>query len=287
MGMNYKYNFISADALFAKIALEMSSYFETGALNPLLFPIWTQYILDRLGKGSYPIREGVLVLENYEARLPHDFNSVREARLCTQTSGFEYRLPTSFYRSETYQMDHAGHIDRCAPCDPCNLCTNSINVVYKTDTIVCSPTYTVEHLLKPGNVSCLTKCDRNSLNRKAHSEHTFDINGNRFSTNFKDGEVFLSYYSSETDEEGTSLIPDNVKIIDAIEHYIKYKLFEMLWNQVTDETYNQIERKYQTYKQLYNEKFTAAEAETFKKTIYERVDAIKKYTHRNDRFLIK
>lgn len=286
--MTYEYTFISATPLFAKIEEEMKSYFATGMLDSLMFPIWTKDCLDKLGKGSLPIAEVLLVVENSECRLPPDFNSVREARMCQLHQGVEYTLPSYFYKSETYQLNnHSEHIDRCAPCDPCNLCQRSINVVYKTEETICTPSYTTLHLLRPGNISCYSRCGADSPNLYSSSEDTFDINGNKFTTNFRSGEVHLIYYSNQLDEEGTNLIPDNVRIREAIEGYIKYKLFEQLYNQVTDETANQIERKYQIYKQDYYEKFVAAGSETKKKTPYQIAEDIKRVKKSLNKYIIK
>lgn len=285
----YKYDFVSAEPMFAKIQLEMGSYFETGMLSTLLFPVWTRHCLDKLGKGTYPIREGILFIENSEAKLPSDFVKVREARMCTQSGGVTYKLPSAFYKSQTYKVgNRTNDVDRCeTEVDDCDLCHRTINVIYKTDTYKTIPPYNVYHLLRPGNISCYNKCDQNSPNLYAHSEETFDIHGNRFVTNFTMGTVSLVYYSSELDEEGTDLIPDSVKIRSYIEQYIKYKLYEMLWNQVTDETYNQITQKYQVYKQLSDEAFVTAESETKKETREKTQESIRKELHRNDKYIIK
>jgi hypothetical protein len=285
----YKQNFVSAQPIFAKIQLEMGSYFETGMINSLLFPIWTKHCLDKLGKGSFPLREGVLYIENSEARLPPDFIKIREARACTQEGGLTYKLPTAFYKSVTYKVDNrTGEVDRCdITKDDCDLCERRINVIYKTENEVELPPYTLHHLLKPGNISCLSKCSSDCRNFYSDSQDTFDINGNKFVVNFASGTVYITYYSSELDEDGTEMVPDEVKTKDYIEQYIKYKLYEMLWNQVTDETYNQITQKYQAYKQMSDEAFVAAESQSKKKTkeqLHE--DAIREL-HRHDKYIIK
>jgi hypothetical protein len=48
---------------------------------------------------------------------------------------------------------------------------------------------------------------------------------------------------------------------DLISHYVRYKIFEQLWNTVTDETYNQIQSKMQYYEQKYNEALIMARME--------------------------
>ena len=51
----YKYPFESPEPLYAKIKLELKSYFDTGAVDDLLFPVYIKYCLDKLGRLSYDI----------------------------------------------------------------------------------------------------------------------------------------------------------------------------------------------------------------------------------------
>ena len=70
------------------------------------------------------------------------------------------------------------------------------------------------------------------------------------------------------------------------ESYLKFKIFEQLCNQVTDETYNQIERKKDYYNQEQFEKQVLAEIETKKETAYQKKAASMRTMHRNDKFNI-
>ena len=60
------------------------------------------------------------------------------------------------------------------------------------------------------------------------------------------------------------MIPDNYRIREFIEAFIKYKVIETLTNQVNDETYNQLERKMVNYKQMADEAFIMADIEVKK-----------------------
>jgi hypothetical protein len=60
------------------------------------------------------------------------------------------------------------------------------------------------------------------------------------------------------------LIPDNYRIREFVEAFIKYKVIETLTNQVNDETYNQLERKMVNYKQMADEAFIMADIEVKK-----------------------
>lgn len=280
----YEYNFVEASPIFAKIKEELKSYFDTGAVDDLLFPIWTRTALNHLGKGSFPIVEATLFIENYEARLPPDFISVREAWLCTTVGGDKYRFPGAYYKMVSTRID-GDNPDPCSVnCDPC---AEIIEVMYKTTTETIVNRHSLTCLLKPGNIETRGKCGDNCPNLYTSSLDVFDIKRNKFRTSFSQGEVYLKYYSNETDEEGTILLPENQAIISYVEAYIKYKLFEQLWNQVVDETSNQITQKFQKYEQMMFEALVTAKVESKKKTIYQIADSIKKVESRNDKYNIR
>jgi hypothetical protein len=66
------------------------------------------------------------------------------------------------------------------------------------------------------------------------------------------------------------MIPDNYRIREYIEAFIKYKMFETLSNQINDETFNQLQQKMMYYKQQSDEAFIMAEIEIKKSTIYQK-----------------
>ena len=63
----YKYNFISPEPTYALIQEELKSYFDSGAVDSVLFESWTDKCLRKLGKSSYYITSTVLHLDNFEA----------------------------------------------------------------------------------------------------------------------------------------------------------------------------------------------------------------------------
>src|SRR5687768_1249418 len=97
MSNYYQYKFISPEPLYAKIKEELKSYFNTGMVDDLLFPIWTYDALRALSKAALPIAETILYLENYGALLPTGFDSVREAWVCTNIAPVTIRKPGAFY----------------------------------------------------------------------------------------------------------------------------------------------------------------------------------------------
>jgi hypothetical protein len=71
------------------------------------------------------------------------------------------------------------------------------------------------------------------------------------------------------------LIPDNYRIREYIEAFIKYKVFETLSNQINDETFQQIQAKLAYYKQLSEEAFIMADIEIKKQDAYAKQRRIK------------
>lgn len=282
MSSYYKYKFISPDPLFARVKEELKSYFDTGAVDDLMFPIWTGKCLRKLGRSSYKINSTLLFQDGFEAKLPPDFIAVRECWLTAEKLGPLFRLPGAFYQQITTVLNKP--YDPCNPainCDPCN--PDIITVVTKTNREM-SHNIRLRQLLVPGNISVRSDCAEGCLNFCASGELTFDIRDGKVITNFRDGDIYLTYYSSESDENGYELIPENYRIQEFIEAFLKEKIFEQLYNQITDETFNQIERKYLMYKQMSNEAFIMADIEIKKKTIYEKVYGIRRDEHRLDKY---
>jgi len=76
------------------------------------------------------------------------------------------------------------------------------------------------------------------------------------------------------------MIPDNYRIREYVEAFIKYKIFETLSNQVNDETFNQIEKKLAYYKQLSEEAFIMADIEVKKQDVYKKQRKIREELNR-------
>lgn len=281
----YKYKFVSADPLFARVKEEMKSYFDSGMVDDLMFPVWTRKCLQKLGKSSFPIYQSLLFIDNFQARLPPDFVSVRECWLTTEVTPLEFRKPGAFYQQITTVLNKP--FDACNPasnCDPCN--PDIVRVVAKTNTYVVNP-IRLRYLLKPGTVEvkkdyCHVSQELGCLNYSVSSADSFDIRDGKLNTNFRQGDVLLVYYGVDSDECGDQLIPENYRIQEFIEAFLKQKLFEQIFNQPSDESFNQSQAKLVYYKQLADEAYIIADTEIKKKTIYEKAYAIRQDEHRLD-----
>jgi hypothetical protein len=292
MSYYYKYNFISPEPVYSTVKEEFKSYFDTGAVDDLLFPTYLDKCLRKLGRSSYVISEQLLYIEDFEARLPDNFFAVREAWLCTSIPGYPYQTANSFYSQAASQttIQVSPVISGGAPCTNlecttgCPTCMPElIQAVYKTNQQV-AVQYHRQYLLKPGNISVQAHCTLDCANFGSSAADSFDIRDNKFVTNFRNGVVHLIFYSTAYDGIGNQLIPDNYRVREFVEAFIKYKMMETLTNQTNDETYNQLERKMMNYKQMADEAFIMADIEVKKQDAWAKQRRIIQDLNRFNRF---
>ena len=298
MSAFYKYNFVSPEPVYSTVKEELKSYMDTGAVDDLLFPTYLDKALKKLGRTTFVISEEILFIEDFQARLPDNFYAVREAWMTTEVAGYPYQSANSFYSqaasSTTIQVSpvtsngvpctNAQCTTGCPECMP-----TLVQAVYKTNNSV-TRAFTHNYLLRPGNISARQNCGVDYTNNwemyaqtppiheftpGAASHDSFDVRDNKFVTNFRNGVVHLIFYATEYDEIGNQLIPDNYRIREYVEAFIKFKVFEMLTNQTNDETFNQLQQKMMYHKQAYEESFIMASIEVKKQTPWEKQRRIK------------
>lgn len=284
MSVYYKYDFISPISIFALIEEELKSYFDSGGVDSSLFPLWTDKALKRLGKSSFPINQSMLLICNYEARLPDDFHAMREAWACED------------YES-TYQEANARYVqvketsirldDPDIYCDRCNECEipDLIEAIYKTTRTVAF-TWRRTHLLTPGNMYPACPHDLYCANYNSFGPETYDVRDNKFVTNFREGKVYIQYYSNQF-EGDYQLIPDEYYIKEFIEAFLKQKIFEQLFNQSTDETFKQLEMKVAKYTREADIAYILADTENKKEDVYRKQRAIRRVRTRNLKYNIR
>ena len=300
MSYYYKYNFVSPEPVYSTVKEELKSYFDTGAVDDLLFPTYLDKALKKLGRTTFVISEEVLFIEDFQARLPDNFYAVREAWMCTEVAGYPYQSANSFY-SQAASATTIQVSPLTIGGTPCNNpgCQNAacdgtcmptlVQAVYKTNNSV-ARSFTHEYLLKPGNISARQNCGVEYTNNwemyadslpvhqftpGSASHDSFDIRDNKFVTNFRNGVVHLLFYATEYDDIGNQMIPDNYRIREYVEAFIKFKIFEMLTNQTNDETFNQLQQKLVYHKQAYEESYIMAEIEMKKQTPWEKQRRVK------------
>ena len=309
MSSYYKYTFISPEPVYSTVKEELKSYFDTGAIDDLLFPTYLDKALKKLGRTTYKISEEILFIEDFEARLPDNFYAAREAWMCSEVAGYSYQTANSFY-SQAASATTIQISPLTIGTTPCNNpgCQNTqcdgtcmpllTQAVYKTNDQV-ARSFNHQYLLSPGTISATKNCgvdyttnydSYNVANNKreftpgSSSYDSFDIRDNKFVTNFRHGVVHLLFYSTDYDESGNQLIPDNYRIREYVEAFIKFKMFETLSNQTNDETFNQLQQKMMYHKQLYEEAFIMADIEIKKETAWQKQRRIKNDLNRFNKY---
>lgn len=284
MSTYYRYEFVSPQPLYAEVKEEMRSYFASGAIDDVMFPIWTNQCLQKLGKGSFQIIPTALEIKNYKSRLPDDFESVREAWMCRPyertypLAGAEYTLINKNYK-----------LDGEKTCNVCTTCGEEpiIQEIYKSTQDI-SFEWTIDYLLTPTIINEIN-CPKNlyCANLNSVAPNSYDVKNNQFLTTFKEGKVYLLYYSNQVDCDQNTLVPKNYRIAEFIKAFIKQKLYEQLFNQSTAETFNQTKYKFDFYKSESDQAYILADIETKKETIYKSHRAARRVKNRFNKYEIR
>jgi len=81
------------------------------------------------------------------------------------------------------------------------------------------------------------------------SDHSYSLNNGQIYTSFPKGEVQIAYQGIVTDEEGFPMIPDSVKVRQALKYYILWQYAEpaRYRNEIPKDVYEEIRRDYAWY----------------------------------------
>jgi len=286
MSPYYKYEFVSPEPIFATVKEELRTYFETGMVDDLMFPKWTDDCLKNIGRATYPLRPALLTLDDFTSTLPEDFYAVREAWLCLDATS-EMASPSSVYFVEKEEINKMDPLDQnSCSVETCSDIPEQINVVLKkTRTLIAS--YSKQYLLRPGNISVSNSCSLDCINYGSTCPDSFDIRDGKFITNFRTGSVYMVYYSNEFDCQGNQVVPDNFRIRDYIEKYLIYKVWKYMADNTTDEgSIQRFERKAADARIAADEARIIAHTEVKKETIHQKADRLRRQNQRLNRFNI-
>lgn len=238
MSIYYNQTLVDPSPVYAEVKELLSSYFNAGVANDMLFPRWTQHCLAHIGKAQFEIKETVLDIEGYEACVPKDFKYVRELWACSVTFSAPVPEPGTCYYQTDCRIEPI--VDSCNPCfGPRQDCIMDYKVMHKVKNWHVY-SFRRSHLLRPGNMNAKNCCHEGCANLHSQSYDTFDIVNNKIITNVSSGKLHLTYYAYDEDN---ILIPEYFWVQDYIRKYLIYMCFYQISNQVTDETYNQVQQK--------------------------------------------
>lgn len=86
----------------------------------------------------------------------------------------------------------------------------------------------------------------NGNSRFLPSERTFKLQNRIIVTSFREGNVLISYKAIKTDSDGIPMLPDDQLFLRALESYIKYTRFTVLFDtgKIKDNVLNKAEQDY-------------------------------------------
>jgi hypothetical protein len=275
MSWFYQYEFVSPESSCALVKEELKSYFNTGAIDDILFPTWIKKAISKYYNSMFPIEEAVLNITDFYSQLPPDYKSIREAWIC-KTNYSWVQSPNSYYANIITKMDtNAPQVTPCIGGQP-----DVIIDVFKEQKVT-PLSFTFHGMLQPGNLSTRSQCPNYCGNSNSYNGGTFDIKDHKFFITEQHAEVYILYYANTLDDDGYPVIPDNEIIRNYIEAFLKYKCFEQLSNNIIDETAKQIEGKVEKYHKELATARVCMETELKKQTVWQKKRAIIRDLKRN------
>lgn len=308
---------ISPEPVYSRIKEELKSYFNTGAIDDLLFPEWTLDCLNKFRATYLPIQEAVIDIYNFKSDLPCDFKLVREVWICGTSNRGTIRSPFTFYYQTDCRITPSNegctectalecNTNSCSTPTPVNvplpnLCDLNLNnagscvcstgdrfrVTHKVQTSM-SFEFTIEGMLTPGNYRTINRCWDKCPNKQCSAINTFDISSDKILTSFSTGTLFLLYYAKpQVNESGYYDIPDLEDFKKYVYHYLRFMTYQMLFDQSTDESFNQIKVKRDDAEHRSDVAYINARNEAMGQTVYDIQKAIIRSYNKNRRFIIK
>ena len=303
---------ISPARVYARVKEEMRSYFNTGAIDDLLFPIWTKDCINKFENTYLPLKEAVMDMHHHKCTLPCDFKAVREVWMTFTYDKGPVTSPHVFYYQTDCRINPApapGEIcEDCVPGYQCMAPSQTPTPVALPSLCGVPPEYVVTHkvmeqmmfrfhvtgMLKPGNFKTIGKCANDSPNLDAYCIDTFDIVGDKLVTSFAQGTVYMAYFAEneivpedEGPDAGYYMIPDNDPFEKYLIAYLRYMVYQQLFDQSTDESFNQIKAKREDAEDKMWHAYTNAKAYAVNQDIYSVERAIVRSYNKNNRFRIR
>ena len=213
--------------------------------------VFPSFINKITGKDDNPI----LVLSNYQTKLPNDFHRMIQVGYSSTETGPYYPM-----RYATGSFDHGAETNDTTDVDVTQpesslitLAMSLYDLTYDEAVTKLNDEPTTRTLLN----TLLTDAQSVSQVDKAFdttTDYTYLIKPNYIKTNVETGFIMLSYQAIPTDIDGYPLVPDDQSFIDAIYWYITMKLLYPKWQRgsVRDAIYYDARRSWNFYcKQAY------------------------------------
>lgn len=119
--------------------------------------------------------------------------------------------------------------------------------------------YIIQTAIKKNNDYFPMRYSTNTFSSKFHevgspdfnrnSKNDYSLNNGYIFLNEEEGELKMVYKGLRLDDKGLPMIPDNIKVELAIEWYIKYRYYTILWElgKIPDKVFMNAEKEYDWY----------------------------------------
>ena len=258
--IKWHYDWISTESIVAQLKEELRSYFETGVIDDGMFPMYVDHCLKKVGMTMLESVDEIIPLRNKKAILPEGVVFLNDVLYAGDEQNIKGNIPggTNMYNQTTTEvvLQPDGTIN--VPGNP--EVGSTVQIVERTTNRLLN-TYDIVTRLRPASLQAKNMCEDSRFKKFYDYPYYYDVNGRILTTNHPDGELLIRYKRYRTDDDGYPMVPDNVTMQDLVQYYLRYKIFEQLWNSVTDESYAQMQNKMQYYEQKYNDALIMARTE--------------------------
>ena len=261
------YKLTSVKSVIAKVFADLELQEDVHRITDMME--WAGEALEKIGAFPYFINkvtglnnQPLLVLSNYQVKLPHDFYSLIQAAYSPNSNGPFYPM-----RYSTGSFDGNGNSETITPLattpaesDIITMAMSIYGLSYD-DAVIYMNNYPEKRTIISSLIT--NAYDRNksfdttSGNPLATTDdYTYVISNGYMKTNISDGYIMLSYQAIPTDENGYPMIPDDISFKEAIYWYINMKMMYPKWcsGQVRDAVYYDAKRSWNYFcKQAYGD----------------------------------
>jgi hypothetical protein len=219
--------------LIAQILTEIKKYDESGLVDYISLNRWIKNELKRFGENLMEMTGKVIRVENGQATLPDNFYSLHFAVHCTpecyKIEGDKEIVQSShFYRERLETLNEWDNQSNSY--NQISFTTIEDKFMFQDNSTSVRVRYKDPILMKPVKGIKRDLLFKGCKNMKViKSPYEFNIVGEKVHVNFKEGDIFIHYYSYPSDENGDLIIPENRNLEEYLIAFCKWRILEGMW----------------------------------------------------------
>lgn len=207
---------LSVNQLIAEIETDFSTFAESGDLDKASMTRWITNEMKRFGNNIQVLHEKVIDIKNSSYTFDEKFRNLRLAYKvdplgvvledgCTKDCLRESFVSNTRIINEAYFNDVT--LEYVKSCNS-KIVQETITLKTGRATLCYTPQWlTIVKGIKRDGIA--TDCVNLNKNIRHKSPYEISITGNTLNANFREGQIYVQYYSFEEDEDGSILIPDS------------------------------------------------------------------------------